>query len=112
MANILVGCRLPSGIILEVPGAPHVVLNGQRQSQEGREIILLNADDYGVTEVDESFFESWKKLVTENFGPLKNGLIFVAKNEKEAKAKNKDLKSKPTGHEATSQDAKDIEKAA
>lgn len=110
MSTVTIGCRLPSGLILEV-GDVSVELNGQRQMQENSPIVILTADMYGTTEVDESFWNAFKDRVGAEFTPLKSGAIFEAKSEKEAKAKAKDLKESPTGHEALPQKSKDIEKA-
>jgi hypothetical protein len=99
MANVTIGCRLPNGLVLEV-GDKSVELAGQRQTQQRSKIILLSPDDYGTTEVDESFWQAWKQSVGKDFAPLASGAIFEAKNTNDASAKAKDLKSKKTGHEA------------
>lgn len=113
MSTVIIGCRLPSGIILDLgdPTKPSVELNGQRQAQENSPIVILSNDLYGTTEVDTEFWEAFKARVGAEFAPLKSGAIFEAKNEKEAKAKAKDLKEAPTGHEPLPQKTKDIEKA-
>ena len=115
MANITIGCRLPSGIILDLEKDGKVVssveLAGQRQAQERSSIIILSEADYGLTEVDADFWAAWKKQVGPEFGPLKNNSIFEAKNKTEAKAKAKDTKDQKTGLEAMPQDAPNISKA-
>lgn len=100
MATVTIGCRLPSGLEIQV-GETKVVLAGQNQRYKelGIDIVLLKDSDYGTTEVDQAFWEAWKKIVTDKFGPLESGAIFEAKNTNEAKAKAADLKSKKTGHE-------------
>lgn len=110
MSTITIGCRLPSGLLLQV-GEVFVELEGQRQTQQRSSIVLLSADDYGTTEVDAGFWDAWTKQVGPNFAPLKSGAIFEAKSTKEAAAKAKDLKEKKTGHEPLPQVAKDIEAA-
>lgn len=111
MSNtVTIGCRLPSGLILEVSGK-RVELQGQRQAQEGRSIILLGEADYGVTEVDAAYWEAFKKEVGPDFAPLKSKAIFEAKSEKEAKAIHKEVKKEKTGHEPLPQVAPGIEKA-
>lgn len=107
MAQITIGCRLPSGLILELmkDGRPVAVeLAGQRQMQERSPIILLRDDDYGTTEVDAAFWDAWKKIVGDDFAPLKSGAIFEAKNSNDAASKAKELKGKQTGHEPAKQD--------
>lgn len=100
MANITIGCRLPSGLEIQV-GEKKIELAGQNQRYKelGIEIILLKDEDYGTTEVDASFWEAWKQIVGQDFAPLKSGAIFESKNATEAKAQAKDLKEKKTGHE-------------
>lgn len=114
--TITIGCRLPSGIVLELPGKAPVHLAGQRQAQERSKIILLSQDDYGVTDVDLDFWNEWKRLHSGNgenmFAPLKNGAIFEAKNTSEAKAIQKELADEPTGHEPMPQVQGNIESAA
>lgn len=106
MATITIGCRLPNGLILDLgdPSIPTVEIAGQRQAQERSKIILLTDDDYGTTEVEESFWEAFKKRVGPDFTPIKSGALFEAKNEREAKAVNKSLKGKKTGHEPLAQE--------
>ncbi|WAX22785.1 hypothetical protein MAJJADAN_00023 [Pseudomonas phage Amjad_SA] len=109
MSNtVTIGCRLPSGLILEVNGK-RVELQGQRQAQEGREIILLGESDFGVTEVDAAYWEAFKKEVGPEFAPLKSKAIFEAKNEKEAKAIHKEVKKEKTGHEPLPQTQKGVD---
>ena len=100
MAVVTVGCRLPSGLEIQV-GDKKIELAGQNQRYKelGIEIILLKDEDYGTTEVDASFWEAWKQIVGQDFAPLKSGAIFESKNATEAKAQAKDLKEKKTGHE-------------
>lgn len=104
MAKVTIGCRLPTGLVIEV-NQHKVTLEGQRQAQERSPIILLTEDDYGITEVESSFWEAWKKQVGDDFTPLKSGAVFEAKSAREAGAKAKDMKEAPTGHEPMKQDA-------
>ena len=109
--TILIGCRLPNGIEVEAIDAggnmQKVTLLGQNSAQARSPVIILSPDDYGLTEVDEAFWASWKKDFAE-FPPLVTGAIFEAKDEKEAKAKHRELKGEKTGHEGVSQEVKDI----
>lgn len=108
MSKVSIGCRLPSGLIIRV-GDVAIELAGQRQRQENSPVILLGENDYGVTEVDASFWEAWKKLVGDEFAPLKSKALFEASTAKEAKAKATEFKKEKTGHEPLPQIAKDIE---
>lgn len=112
--TILIGCRLPNGVEIEAVDASgkmqRVTLLGQNSAQARSPIIILSPEDYGLTEVDEAFWAAWKKGFAE-FPPLLNGAIFEAKDEKEAKAKHKELKDVKTGLEGVSQTDKNIEQA-
>jgi hypothetical protein len=112
MANtVLIGCRLPHGIVLEIENAvskevTSVALKGQNQSAafEYTDIIVLQRDHFGITEVDAGFWEKWI-AANADFAPLKANAIFVAKDEKSAKAQAAELRTEATGFEATGQDA-------
>lgn len=114
MSFVAIGCRLPSGIVLDLgdPSKPTVEIAGQRQAQERSPIVVLSQADYGITMVEESFWEAFKTRVGPEFAPIKSGALFEAKNDKEVKAKVKDLKDKKTGHEPLSQEEAGIKKAA
>jgi len=107
-----IGCRLPTGLVIEIEGANRVTLEGQRQTQKGSKLILLSEDDYGVTQVDTDFWEAWKKHVGPNYAPLKSGAIFEAVDEKSARSVARELAKKKTGHEPVKQDAPGIKDAA
>jgi hypothetical protein len=113
MSKVTIGCRLPTGLILDLsdPTIPVVELAGQRQAQERSKIVLLGEEDYGTTEVDKSFWEAFKARVGPEYAPIKSGAIFEAKSEKESVAVAKDLKGKKTGHEPLPQEVGDIKKA-
>lgn len=118
MANtILIGCRLPHGIVLEVENAvskeiTKVALNGQNKSPafEYTDIIVLQRGHFGLTEVDAGFWEKWLAS-HEDFAPLKSKAIFVAKDERSAKAQAAELRDQSTGFEAVAQDAGGVKPA-
>jgi len=105
MAKIIVGCRLPHGIILNHPLNPEdtVELNGLNK------VVIVGAD-HATTEVDEDFWGIWK-TAHKDFQPLKSGAIFEAKNVAEAKGKGKELKAEKTGFEKVEQTAMGVKKA-
>lgn len=105
--TVTIGCRLPSGLVIEVNDI-QVTLAGQRQSQERSPIILLSEDDYGLTDVDADYWEAFKKRVGQDFAPIKSGAVFEAKNHGDAKGKAKELKKEKTGHEPLSQEVPGI----
>lgn len=105
--TVTIGCRLPSGLIIEVlkDGKPvSVELAGQRQTQARSPIILLGESDFGTTEVDAEFWDAWKKIVGPDYGPLASNAIFEAKSAQDAASIARDVKSNKTGHEPTKQD--------
>lgn len=75
---INVACKLPHGLALQVDGdARRITLRGGNS----RDAVA----GYGFTMVDQDFFNAWKKQVTPDFAPLKNGMIFESKTLAEAK---------------------------
>jgi len=107
MANrVVIGCRLPNGIILEHPSNPAktVLLNGLNK------VTIIGAE-YAHNDIDADFWEAWS-AANKDFAPLKSGAIFFAKNADEAVAKAKEVKGKKTGFEAMPQSVEGIEKAA
>ena len=111
---VVIGCRHPCGIIINLINSSgqevKIKLNGQNSDQEGREIILLSERDYGVTDVDAEFWVKWKEQY-KDFAPLKTGMIFEAKDERDAKAIHKELMKEKTGHEPMPQEGGGIKKA-
>lgn len=111
---IVIGCRLPTGIVLDLIDKSgkhvHVRLNGQNSAQEDSPIILLSERDYGETIVDAEFWEAWKAKYAD-FEPLVNKAIFEAKDEREAKAIHKEVKGIKTGLEPAPQEDGTIKKA-
>jgi hypothetical protein len=111
---VVIGCRHPCGIVLDLVNASgqdvKVKLNGQNSAQEGSPIILLSEKDYGITYVDSEFWAKWKELY-KDFAPLKTGMIFEAKDERDAKAVHKEVKGEKTGHEPMPQEGNGVKKA-
>ena len=106
MALIKIGCTLPHGLVLDVKGEL-VTLNGQNQYFDR----LNHIGTHGVTEVEQSFWDAWKKENRES-AALKNGFIFEAKNDAEIEAKRKDIAKtgfeqiRPEDHNVTTDDGK------
>lgn len=108
MANaktVIIGCKLPNGIVIEHPLDPAV-----KVELAGLNKALIIGADYATTEVDSEFFELWAST-HKDFGPVKSGAIFVAKNRDEAKAKAKELKNEKTGFEKMPQEVGDLKPA-
>lgn len=102
MATVLVGCRLPNGMILHHPAdrKKTVKLNGVFQPLGNG--LWAPPTTYATTEVDADFWAAWKAAYAGN-NPLKNRAVFEAKTEQDAAAKAKD--SDRTGFEQTRRDA-------
>ncbi|MDI2112101.1 hypothetical protein [Commensalibacter nepenthis] len=79
--DILVACKLPHGIYLDV-GKQRVRLNGVMQS--GRieaPFFMAPSNSVGLTKVPRDFWEAWIKDYQE-FEPVKKGLIFASDKKK------------------------------
>lgn len=100
MANVIIGCKLPHGIVLEHPldSTKTKVIKGLN-----REIVV--GSGYGTTEVDIDFWEQWV-AVNKEFVPFKNGSIFVAKNKESITAVAKEYEKVKTGLEPIDPNAK------
>ena len=94
-AKVLIGCKLPHGLILEF-NKERVKLSGLNSSQVIRATHV-------VTEVDADFWEAWKLSLQMNgkdvYAPLIAGAIFECKNETEVRSKVKELENEKTGFE-------------
>lgn len=75
MSEVVVGCKLPHGIII---------------NQAGKTIALAGANSsrivggFGMTSVDKDLMDVWMKDHKE-FAPVKQGLIFVQESSGKAK---------------------------
>lgn len=89
-AKVVVGCKLPHGLILTV-GGTSVELNGTNST----DIV----GGYGLTpDVDGSFFDAW--LRENNQHPaIAGGFIFAHETTAEAKAQAKDNAANRNGFE-------------
>ncbi len=97
---ILIGCRLPSGIVLEHPSKPEitVTLKG-RFTQIDKHFI---DGKYSSNEVPAQFWAEWM-IANNEFSALKSGAIFVINSVSEAK----DISAELTGFEPMSTNGKD-----
>ena len=104
--TVLIGCRLPNGLILHHPEKPDVkvTLAGVNSSK------IIGAT-YVTTEVDEEFWQVWKLRHEGVFEPLTSNAIFEAKDEASAKDFAKDLTKEKTGFEPLSKDAAGVKPA-
>lgn len=107
--TIIIGCKLPNGLLLRHPdpkSTEEVRLNGLNSLGEK----IIHAGAFATTEVDAEFWATWK-LSYSTFQLLRNGSIFEAKNETDAKAKGKELAKEKTGLEPIDPKAHGVEKA-
>ncbi len=89
-ANLVIGCKLPHGLILTV-GGTSVTLNGTNST----DII----GGYGLTpDVDAAFFDAWCKE-NHQHPSLAGGFIFAQETTAEAKAQAKDNAENENGFE-------------
>lgn len=90
MTTVTVACKLPNGLVLDLPDRPPVVLKGANHVDA--------VAGHGLTEVDSGFWEAWTKLYAD-FLPLKKEMIFAQNTERSAVAKAKERKDEKTGLE-------------
>lgn len=103
--TILIGCRLPNGVIIAHPQNRAVTVkisgtNGEKLDSG----IYLPPKAFATTEVDAEFWAAWK-AGNAGFPPLKNRALFEARSDQEASAKAKEVKKERTGFEQMSQTA-------
>ena len=113
MANtIVVGCRLPNGLVLRAVDATgaerRVLLNGQNSAMGGA--VWIAPTLCGYTDVDEGFWDAWLKI-NKDFPALKSGAIFAQKNVESARSKADEMKNEKTGLEQVKRKTKDINPA-
>jgi len=99
--TIIIGCKLPHGIILHHPLDPSkiVELNGKNK------VTIIGAE-HATTDVDAEFWEHWSSVHAE-FPALKSGAIFVAKSAADAEAIAREFEDRKTGFEPMRTDGKD-----
>lgn len=104
MAKVIIGCKLPNGLVLEHPVDPSkkVALNGKNKA-------LIIGADHATTEVDGEFWETWK-MAHGTFKPLVSGAIFEARTVADVTAKARELEKEKTGMEPMPKKVKGIKK--
>ena len=104
--SVTIGCKLPHGIILDHP------LNPEKKVElKGKNSSLIIGAEYGTTEVDGEFWETWK-TVHKDFPALKSGAIFEAANASELAAVASELEGETTGFEPMAQNAQGVKPAS
>lgn len=105
MAKVIIGCKLPNGLTLTHPGNKE-----QKVTLAGLNKAPVIGATHVITEVDQDFWEAWKKAYSDENGkptyqPLASGAIFEAKNSTDAAAKGKELAGEKTGLEPMDREA-------
>lgn len=96
MAKVVIGCKLPNGIVLEHPLDPSNTVE-----LKGLNRVAIIGADHATTQVDDDFWGAWE-AVHKEFPALKSGAIFVAKSANDAAAIAKEFKGRKTGLEKMS----------
>lgn len=121
--KVLIGCKLPSGLVLEVgysvvegsgrdtrtmlsraDNYARVTLNGWNKGRPAGALAQLRPQ-HGQTEVDVDFWERWKKEHRDSKRWLKSQILFEAKNQAEFDAHAIDLRMRLSGLEPRDPDA-------
>ena len=87
--TVLIGCRLPTGLILQHPQNKNITVKlagvfGQKTDRG----IYYPPKPYSPTEVDAEFWAAWKAAYV-GYAPLKTRAVFEARNDSEGSAKAK-----------------------
>jgi hypothetical protein len=97
--TILIGCRLPNGIILHHPKNHDVTVKlGGTYETKLDSGIYIPARPYSTTAVDAEFWAAWKEAYA-GFPPLKTRAVFEARSEQEAESKARNAEKVKTGFE-------------
>lgn len=100
-AVVLVGCKLPNGLHLEVNGTT-VVLKGRAQflipnkDRRFKNPEIIEGDSFTI--VPRDFAEAWFKA-HENYPPVKNNMVYMVENRADAGAVADETRDVKTGLE-------------
>src|SRR5487761_58432 len=99
---ILIGCRLPNGLVLHHPKNKNltVKLQGTYETKLDNG-LYMPARPFSTTAVDAEFWAEWKAAYV-GFPPLKTRAVFEARSEQEADSKAKNAERVKTGFEPMS----------
>ena len=105
MANVLIGCWLPHGIVLR-----HPLKQGVTATLLGLNSSKIIGATFITTEVDSEFWAAWK-LANPAFSPYTSNAIFEAKSESHAAGMAKEFKDEKTGFEKLDREAFNVQPA-
>jgi hypothetical protein len=114
-ATVLIGSKLPNGVILNHPLDPAVKveirgLNGAQKGIDGRPMMV----PYVTTEVDGEFWQAWKLghlQKGKEFKPFSSGAIFEANSPEAAQKVHREREREKTGFEPLSHEAEGVKPA-
>lgn len=104
-SKVLVGCRLPHGLIIEHPTNPE-----QKVELKGRNKSRIVGAPYCTTEVDGELWQAWKMFHGKH-PAVASGAIFEAKDSDSLEAAAKDVEKEKTGFEQMPQEAAGVKPA-
>lgn len=104
MPTITIGCRLPHGLTIHHPSDRKITA-----TIAGMNASKVIGSTHMTTQVDADLWAAWRKAYTD-YAPLKNGAIFEARGEAEAKDKAKELRKEKTGFEPISPESHGVKK--
>ena len=110
MAKVLIGCKLPHGIVLTHPKTGENVEIKGINAHASAFLISPTVIEHATTEVDAEFYETWK-AAHKDFAPLTSGAIFEAKNTADLNAIAKERRQVKTGFEPLPQEGGGVKKA-
>ncbi len=87
--TVVVGCKLPNGIIIHHMGKAHTLLGSNSSDIVG---------GYGMTVMDKELFDAWYDA-HKDYQPVKQGLIFAHEKPESAKAIAKERGKVKSGFE-------------
>lgn len=99
--TVIVGCRLPNGIILELPGKPEV-----KVAIKGMNSVTINGAlmaGHAETIVEEEFWNAWLSK-NKDFAALSSGALFANANPADLADMAKDNKKRKTGFDKLTKD--------
>lgn len=96
MATVILGCKHPTGFVMEVDGVSKVI-NGSMT--EFGTIAFERGEQIGITsDVDQGLWNAWRTRFA-NHPLCAKGFVFEAKSESNLKAQAKEMKEVKTGLE-------------
>lgn len=103
--TVLIGCRLPDGLVLHHPKDRNVTVKlagtYETKTESG---LYMPPRMFTTTAVDAEFWAEWKAAYV-GFGPLKTRAVFEARSEQEAGLKARESEKVKTGFEPMSKSA-------